>query len=215
MLKYQRKLIHYENLFENETPIIVGSGPTDFDYKDLDKLKNPILFINDSVFLGDKKGRYFFTHHPDIERWLSLKSTYIFAETRNKKPYTEKRPEGPYVPIHLKSNQIRGHAGKFLAHERIPSWTLDKKYMIEHNILFSHWGSITSLIHFIWFCGAKKAIGIGISKDYENSNHDSRIPLNYEIKEPEYIGKCKGLKQIIHNQEVCLDFFKINMEYYK
>lgn len=220
------KTIHlgqYKDSFRGSTPVVVGSGPTKFDYKELDDITDPIIFLNDAVFLGDRKDRFFFTHHTEIERWLSVKSTYIFVEDRinsGGNEFSQTKPYGKYLPIKIEMDKKFPKVLGRVITKNLPDWALDKDHILKHKTFCAHIGSITTLIHFLWFCGTQRILGIGINNIYTTLNHDPRIKKfclkkGYPHWQEETTGDfCPNLPEIIWNQTRYFELFGIEVEYY-
>lgn len=214
----------YKDSFQGTTPVVIGSGPTKFDYRKLDNINDPILFLNDAVWLGDREDRFFFTHHTEVERWLSVKSTYIFIEDRINSggtKFAQTKPHGKYLPIKIEMDKRFPQVLGRILDQNLPDWALDKDKVLTRKTFCAHIGSISTLIHFLWFCGVKKILGIGINNTYTTLKHDPRIQKFYSKKEyPNYCPKgelmnfCPNLPEIIWNQTKYLDFFGIEMECY-
>jgi hypothetical protein len=80
-LARERDFAEFNNRFAGECCYVVGRGPTEFDYRALAEVREPIFFINDAVCL-DKLARsetFVFVHDLAMRVWLdgSVKSTAV------------------------------------------------------------------------------------------------------------------------------------------
>jgi len=92
--------------------------------------------------------------------------------------------------------------------EQFPSWAFDKDYIAKSSSLLSHCGSITTILHFLWYCGVKEVIGVGIGSDDVTLYHDGRIMDLGSNK------KCDGVVKIIQNQSRYFKEFGIKCRYF-
>lgn len=216
----------YNNIFQGETAVIVGTGPTNFDYKDLQLLKFPTFLLNDSINFEKFtcNPSFFYTsafnpmHQPQSKNndWYKLINKSICLVK-----HCKIRPNGTFQCLNLmpytyytlfdliynttledvKINQLS------VIETGFPKWCYDKDYIIRNNCLFSHQGSITALIHFLWFCGINKSILIGCGPTLHYS-HDQRILNLNGGRQPAW-----DLPIILKNQTKFLQYFKIQPEY--
>lgn len=147
--------ISFKNKYRGRTCWVVGRGPTDFDYQNLEKEIAPVFFINDAVAL-EKHARadsFFFAHDTKQQVWLTngLKSTAVLPiggklwETRAK----FFQENGSLVLYRWRATE----GEKLLAFSR--------EALAGAEELYNHSGTIHSVIHFIWFCGFKKIKFVG------------------------------------------------------
>jgi hypothetical protein len=160
----------FNGKYEGKSCTIVGRGPTTYDYALLGESTDPVFFINDAVCLekyaiGDC---FFFAHDPQLLGWLDgrLKSTAV-------------------LPIDGKLFLEPGdahfdHAGNIVFYH----WQEEKKEdllrMTREQIaaakqLYTHTGTIHSVLHFIWFCGFKKVSFIGCDGIITGNGYDPRL----------------------------------------
>jgi hypothetical protein len=144
------------NRYQGQGCYVIGRGPTDFDYAELGKVSEPVLFINDAVCLETycRSETFFFAHDAQMLPWLNgkLKSTSV-------------------VPIDGKVFRQTpgislGHTGKIIYYR----WRdenaeqllyLNRDQIAEVNQLYTHTGTIHSVLHFIWFCGFTRISFVG------------------------------------------------------
>lgn len=190
--------------------IIVGSGPTEMDYRDLQKTGDPIFFLNDSIFLDvPKQNHFFFTHHIEMNKYLDTEATYLLNRKRWVPRWkllsdqTRKRTK-PFIPIDM---IWLGHIA-----ETLPKWSWNKDYICQKRCLVGNGGSITTLIHFLWFCGFNSILGVGIDPNSVTADHDARI-VEVASQQRKIIGRCIGLKNILQNMLLYFDWFGMNADY--
>jgi hypothetical protein len=171
----------FNNRYAGKTCCVVGRGPTEFPYAELAGLQEPVFFINDSVSVaGDARGdTFFFAHDARMLVWLDgrFKGTAVL-------PFDGK--------LFLKQPEaVLSHAGglafyrwKKRAGEELLRMGRDELAAAEE--LFTHCGTIHSLLHFVWFCGFKRVVFIGcdgindpelLSEAYDApGGYDARLP---------------------------------------
>lgn len=146
----------FNNQFAGQTCYIVGRGRTDFDYRELARISDPIFFINDAVCLDRlaTSHTFFFAHDRPLLRWLdgSIKATAILP--LNGKIFTGSR------------NAEFAHAGPLVYYQwphsnRGDLLRLRRDELALREELFVQLGTIHSLLHFVWFCGFQRAKLIG------------------------------------------------------
>jgi len=135
---------------------VVGRGVTTFNYEELANVKKPIFFINDAVCLE---------RHAQSE-------TFFFAHDDKMLPWLDRNIRAPAIlPADgklFKNNNgiILNHAAPVVLYhwrktegEQLLKLSRDKLAIKEE--LYTHTGTIHSLLHFIWFCGFKKVNFVG------------------------------------------------------
>ncbi|HEY3787591.1 MAG TPA: hypothetical protein VGL71_01995, partial [Urbifossiella sp.] len=133
----------------------VGRGPTEFDYKDLAHVADPIFFINDAICL-EKHARsetFFFAHDAELRVWLdgSVKATAVLpvnGTVLGDAPDVVLNHAGPVVYYHRRQKD-----GDLLR--------MNRDDIADRAELFGHTGTIHSLLHFAWFCGFCRVVLIG------------------------------------------------------
>ena len=146
----------FESKYHGQSCIVVGRGPTEFDYADLGQTNEPVFFINDAVCL-EKYARgetFFFAHDPQALAWLDGQIRAIAV-----------------IPIDGKifrsaPGRVLHHAGQisfyhWREHERETLLLLDREQIADLAELYTHTGTIHSLLHFVWFCGFTRVTLIG------------------------------------------------------
>ena len=133
-----------------------GAAPTEFDYRDLNHVANPIFFINEAVSLEKYAGSetFFFAHDLEMRIWLdgSIKSTAVLpvdGTVLGDAPDVTLNHAGPLV-YYRRGDKTGGDLLR-----------MSRDEVAEREELFVHSGTIHSLIHFLWFCGFKRAVFIG------------------------------------------------------
>jgi hypothetical protein len=146
----------FNRKYAGGTCYVLGRGPTDFNYNDLAHVTDPIFFINDAVCLEKlaKSETFFFAHDIQLRAWLdgSIHSTAVLPIDGNI------LGEDPGV--------VLNHAGPVVYYRRGERnretlLTMSRDEIAEREELFVHTGAIHSLVHFIWFCGFRRAVFIG------------------------------------------------------
>ncbi len=135
---------------------MIGRGPTEFDYQELANVDGPIFFINDAVCLEKfvRSESFFFAHDPHAQVWLNgeIRSTAVLpidGKVFRNTPAITLNHAGDVVFYHW-----REHKKDELLH-------MNRNQLAEAKQLFTHTGTIHSLLHFAWFCGFKKITFIG------------------------------------------------------
>jgi len=224
-------LSQYKDCFKGKNAVVVASGPTLFDYRDLSDFSCPVFLVNDAVrFEKYVNESFLVTHHPPYPACgLVSKSLYLcplvyfrnpdkfldferaWSETVWLKSIKDIKPEVKrlyYVPT-FGSTPDDWYKNKSMDIKKFPNWCLDKNEIIKQKSLFAHTGSITTLIHFMWFCGIQKATMIGCCPQYYKHHcHDERIS-----KQSGRVGSSFDLEAIITNQLVFLEYFNIEADY--
>jgi len=146
----------FKNRYEGGSCHVIGRGPTEFDYQELSSVNEPVFFINDAVCMEKfvRGESFFFAHDPHAQVWLNgqIKSTAVlpidgkvFRET----PGITLQHAGGIVFYHWQEQNKEQ-----LLH-------MNRDQLAEAKQLFTHTGTIHSLLHFAWFCGFKKITFIG------------------------------------------------------
>ena len=146
----------FNHAYEGGTCYVVGRGPTDYDYRELSEIAEPIFFINDAVCL-EKYARsetFFFAHDLEMRVWLdgSIRATAVLPI------------EGTILGD--APGVVLGHAGPDVYYHRGEKdrgdlLRMSRAEIADREELFVHTGTIHSLIHFIWFCGFRRVVYIG------------------------------------------------------
>jgi hypothetical protein len=147
---------NFNDKFAGGTCCVVGRGPTNFDYKELAEIADPIFFINDAVCL-EKYARsetFFFAHDVEMRIWLdgSIRAAAVLAlegSILGDAPDATLSHAGPVVYYH-RGEKDQGNLLR-----------MSRDEVADCEELFVHSGTIHSLLHFIWFCGFRRVVYIG------------------------------------------------------
>jgi hypothetical protein len=161
----------FNNRYAGGSCFVVGRGPTDFDYALLADVSEPIIFINDAVCLAKhcRSETFFFAHDAQMLVWLNGTVNATAVVTIDGKVFHQ-------TPgIELK------HGGQIVYYEwrdkdREALLSMDRDRLAEIKQLYTHTGTIHSLLHFVWFCGFKRVSFIGcdcIDSNMPNDLHGS------------------------------------------
>jgi hypothetical protein len=145
----------FNNKYEGSGCYVVGRGPTLFDYEQLARVSEPIFFLNDAVCL-EKYARsetFFFAHDEKMLVWLNgaMRAAAVL-------------PIGG--PIVFDPRRAFKHAGAVVYYHwreenREDLLGMSRDQIAASKELYTHTGTIHSLIHFVWFCGFKRVVFIG------------------------------------------------------
>ena len=200
----------------SDRAVLVGSGPTLFDYTKLSELNCPVFFINDTVAFEKyvECDSFFSTHHRPLftEKVFRSKFLYPLSYLRPEIEHPYRHSLGPFVnsiPYQLVTHCTKQENDDNVPISCFPFWSKDRDWIDETGWLLGHTGSITSTIHFIWYCGFTELTLIGCNPVYvENHHHDSRISATSGRK-----GSLWDLPAIIENQKRFLDHFEFKLTY--
>ena len=182
-------LASYLNKYPGRRFVIVGRGPTAFDFARLADVADPIIFINDAVQLEGHATAsvetFFFAHDACQRVWLTpeLKSTAVLprmepsgepAHPHQKRLFVLETPEALSVPRLV----IYDWGGRYWAQGRsLAEFTREEIACAGtlalgggNNDKSLAGGTIHSAIHFAWLCGATEIAFIGCDgtgTDYE------------------------------------------------
>ena len=166
----------FKNRYADRGCRVVGRGSTLFDYASLGEARDPVFFINDAICLEQLAAgeTFFFAHDAQMLPWLrgAVRSTAVLPiEARPFHWSTGGRIEhdGPTVFYHWRENDNR------------ELLLMSRDQIADLQMLYSHSGTIHSLMHFLWFCGFARAdlIGCdGIASAYDTrlENRSASIP---------------------------------------
>jgi SAM-dependent methyltransferase len=141
----------FNNRYSGRECVVVGKGPTDFDFENLSKYSCPVFFINDAVsyekYVSGES--FFFAHDPGQLVWLPLIKS-IAVMPVNGAGIKEK-------DLSEASQLVKYKWGGF------DKANLDKSRdeIARSKQLYLNSGTMHALIHFIWFCGFKHIKFIG------------------------------------------------------
>jgi hypothetical protein len=159
----------FNNRFAGRSCFVVGRGPTDFDYARLGDSDDPVFFINDAVGM-EKHVRgesFFFAHDPQLLGWLDggMKSTAVL-------PIDGKL-------FHATPDLQLGHTGKVILYhwreqQREQLLTMTRDELARAKQLYTHTGTVHSLLHFAWYCGIRRVTFVGCDGD-ATGGYDARL----------------------------------------
>lgn len=145
----------FKNKYAGGACYVVGRGPTLFNYEELGGVSEPIFFINDAVCL-EKYARsetFFFAHDTKMLVWLNgaMRATAVLPI------------DGPIAFDPLRDLK---HAGGIVYYhwreeDRDDLLRMSRDEIAASKELYTHTGTIHSVIHFVWFCGFKRVVFVG------------------------------------------------------
>jgi hypothetical protein len=201
----------FNNKYSRGACYVVGRGRTTFDYARLADINDPIFFINDAVCM-EKYARsetFFFAHDVHLRVWLdgSIKATAVLP--------TDGTILGDAPGVVLK------HAGRIVYYRRGEKnrdalLRMSRDELAHSEELFVHTGTIHSLIHFIWYCGFRRATFVGC--DGINPGHVFSNAPGQPIYDPRLENRSNGAAgwnygTIRRAQDLMLTLFAIDAVY--
>lgn len=145
--------------------IVVGKGPTLFDYAELGTTGCPTFFVNDAValerHLQPDQPSYWFAHDRIQTAWLErgIQSTAVVPEDG-------KLLTGRGDPVLANANRVVFYRWRTRLQDVVLAQTRDE--LAASRELHTDQGTIHSLLHFVWYLGFTRVgfVGCdGISKD--------------------------------------------------
>jgi hypothetical protein len=152
--------------------MIVGRGPTEFDYEKLADSPDPVFFINDAVCL-EKHARsetFFFAHDPHATAWLNGAITSTAVLPIDGKIF---RPT-PGITLEHAGNIVFYH---WQEQNKEDLLLMNRDQIAQARQLYTHTGTIHSALHFIWFCGFKKVTFIGCDGITDTRHLDPKLQM--------------------------------------
>ncbi len=161
-------LADFQGIYHNRVAWIVGKGRTEYDYADLAKTTDPVIWINDAVslenVLNDKQASFMVCLDKCMRPWLATPLKSIIVSHQNVigvtgfQPHSDNRiikfwPERGFVPAQQLARESK---------------------------LYVEQGSICTVLSFAWFMGVRnvKLIGCdGINNKMKRKPYDSRIDV--------------------------------------
>jgi len=190
--------------------VILGSGPTEFQHPDLKMFRSePVFFINQMhkfSHLCPSAHKFFFTHHISEFREVEPTTVWIrrmFLSEHSYEGHIETRikPKNDFIGIDCQADDIVIDDTFISKH----SWLLDRNEVLKRNRFLALFGTITTAIHFAWFCGAKKITFIGCNPFSGSIEHDPRVG-----------GKMIYSPEMVHQNTLLLPkYFDIHTEHIK
>jgi hypothetical protein len=140
----------YENRFAGRTAIVVGKGPTLFEYAELAQHRSPVFFVNDAVALekhvASGEPSFFFAHDPVMTVWFTrgIRSAAVIPEDG-------KIVRGRSDPALAPAGDVVFYRWRTTPQETVLAWT--RPELAGTRELYTDCGTIHSALHFVWFCG--------------------------------------------------------------
>ncbi len=146
----------FNNKYAEGACYVIGRGVTEFNYTELSNVKEPVFFINDAICLEKhtQSETFFFAHDDKMFPWLNreIKAAAILPADgklfKNNKDIILNHV-APVVLYHWR----RTEGEKLLK--------LNRDELAIKEELYTHTGTMHSLLHFLWFCGFKTLNFVG------------------------------------------------------
>ena len=145
--------------------VVVGKGPTLFDYRQLATAGDAAVFINDAVALETNLApgqlSYMFAHDPIQSAWFSRGIRSVPVLPRDGKVVT-----GEDDPVLAPLHEVVFYTWRTRPQEVVLAQTRDELSLTGE--LYTDCGTIHSALHFVWFCGFRgvRFVGCdGLSRD--------------------------------------------------
>lgn len=170
-------LDHFVNIHKGEKMIIVGRGPTTFDYQELIGYPHPVIFINDAVALENNtcQQSYFFAHDKPMSAWFGKIKSYpvlLISWKRGHIPIARGLTDlQSYRNLEKATIYYRAvHPEGLLYKSREEIGSIEK--------LYTNCGTIHAAIHFAWLCGVEELYFIGCDGrgHGRRNSYDRRLP---------------------------------------
>jgi hypothetical protein len=148
----------YENRYAGRTAIVVGKGPTLYDYTALAETGAPVFFVNDAVALekhvAPGESSFLFAHDPIMTVWFTrgIKSVAVIPEDG-------KVVAGRSDPALAPAGDVVFYRWRTSAQETVLGW--DRHTLAETRELYTDCGTIHSCLHFVWYCGFSSVRFVG------------------------------------------------------
>lgn len=149
-------LREFENRHSGEIAVIVGRGPTTFDYTKLNEFDGPFAFLNDAVQLERHVSRpaYFFAIDEPILEWFGreIRSIAILPSSIRVATVSllESCPNQPAITFYECDRTPRERLLRFTRQELSASAEI-----------YNGSATILTALHFMWFCGCSGVVFIG------------------------------------------------------
>ena len=162
--------------------VIVGSGPTKFDYSDLRYVYDPVFFINRTHELQHhvlQAPKFFVTHHISQFTRVAEHLPTIFIkkmiheEGLDYAGVMEARltPLGHYLECECQADDEVLTETFFKRH----GWLLDRDICRAYSRSLAGFGSATTAIHLAYLMGCKELVMIGCNPELATIKYDKRI----------------------------------------
>jgi hypothetical protein len=190
----------FNSRYAGRSCYVVGRGKTSFDYAQLGNTDDPVLFINDAVGM-EKHVRgesFFFAHDPQLLGWLdgSIRSTAVLpidGKLFRSSPGMQLQHSGQVVFYHWPGQN------------KEQLLTMPRDRLSQANQLYTHTGTIHSLLHFVWYCGFKRVRFVGCGGD-SAGGYDPRLENRSESS------VSSTYPMIRHVQELLCQLFEFEVE---
>jgi len=155
----------YRDKFAGQTAVVVGKGPTLYDFEKLGKTGAPTFFVNDAVALevnlAQAQPSFVFAHDPGQTAWFArgIRSTPVL-------PRDGKIVAGENDPILAPLAHAVFYTWRTRAQDVVLAQS--KADLAASAELYTDCGTIHAALHFVWFCGftSIRFVGCdGTSKD--------------------------------------------------
>jgi len=157
-------LVDFCNKHAGKTAVIVGRGPTRFDYRDLARVDGPVMFVNDAVamecHLGPEQSSYFFALDRKMAVWLpKIKSIAVL-------PTNHRGRKGSFKILRDTDDPVLTTAGDVILWRtgvivRAKLLRSSREEVARIGQLYVGIGTIYTAVHFSWFTGCPRVMFIG------------------------------------------------------
>jgi len=168
----------WRNFFASSTCWIVGRALTRYDYKELAKIGEPIIFVNDAVdcekYVEHGHTFFFATDREVANAWIhSIRSVYVHRMW-DKVDFSLCRRFTRTVHINHPTERLLEQTREQLASSRT---------------LYQSGGTIHPAVHFAWYMGCRGCFMVGC--DGLPVGYDPRLPQRHGNKPGNVFGKIR------------------------
>lgn len=152
------------------TAVVVGKGPTLFDYRDLAAVADAAVFVNDAVALETNltpaQPSWMFVHDPGQAAWFArgVRSVPVI-------PRDGKIVRGEDDPVVAALAAVVFYRWRTRAQDVVLAQSKEELARTEE--LYTDCGTIHSAVHFVWYCGFRRIRFVGcdgLSRDPRTSS---------------------------------------------
>ncbi|MBL8859302.1 MAG: hypothetical protein JNL28_12400 [Planctomycetes bacterium] len=172
----------YRDRFAGQTAVVVGKGPTLYDFAALGETGAPTFFVNDAValerHLAQSQPSFMFAHDRGQTAWFARGIRTIPVLPRDGKIV-----EGESDPLLAPLDKAIFYTWRTRDQSLVLAQT--KAELAQSGELYTDCGTIHAALHFVWYCGfsAVRFVGCdGVTKDPrtaelgdERTGYDKRI----------------------------------------
>ena len=175
-----RTIADYLNRYAGRRFVIVGKGPTAFEWPNLADVTDPIIFINDAVqwesHATNSDETFFFALDEPQSVWLTpnLTSTAVIPRAPGHGQSGDKWHDRLFASAHPEATR-QCKVATYEWGPRRHCLRCTREQVAERQVLFRDGGTIHSAIHFAWLCGATEIAFIGC--DGIGRAYDHRLEL--------------------------------------